>query len=65
MMGVPAVVLAGISLSKAGHSYDDRGRNRRQVLEDAFILERLSQDTRLSTTETDLAREAGLTLWKI
>lgn len=61
-MGVPAVVLAGISLSKMGHSYDDRGRRRRQIDEDAFVLQKLRNVRNLFTTETDLAARTGIRL---
>lgn len=63
LMGVPEVVVAGISLSKVGHSYDDLGRVRRQKDEDSFVLDRLRTDPRLFTTEPDLSRDAGLRLW--
>ncbi len=63
LLGVPIVVLAGISLSNVGHSYDQLDRPRRQVGEDAFILERLRSLPELWTTEKDLASEAGLKLW--
>jgi hypothetical protein len=62
LLGVPQIVLAGISLSKVGHSYDDLGRRRRQVDEDAFILDRLKDDPRLFTTEGDLASDTGIRL---
>ncbi len=62
LLGVPQIVLAGISLSKAGHSYDALGRRRRQVDEDAFVLERLRDRAELSTTESDLARDAKIGL---
>ncbi|MCO6050958.1 hypothetical protein NGM99_14335 [Mesorhizobium sp. RP14(2022)] len=62
-LGVPRIVLAGISLSKVGHSYDELGRRRRQVDEDAFILERLKTRADLFTTEPDLAEDAGIKLW--
>lgn len=64
LLGVPQIVLAGISLSKAGHSYDTLGRRRRQVDEDAFVLERLRDRPELSTTESDLARDARIALWR-
>ncbi|GGD38623.1 hypothetical protein [Aureimonas glaciei] len=63
LLGVPQIVVAGISLSKVGHSYDDLGRVRRQTDEDSFILDRLRDHPRLFTTETDLARDSGLALW--
>ncbi len=62
LLGVPRIVLAGISLSKVGHSYDDLGRRRRQVDEDAFILDCLKDDPRLFTTEADLASDTGIQL---
>lgn len=63
LLGVPGIVVAGVSLSKLGHSYDQLGRRRRQVDEDAFILERLHLRADLFTTEEDLARDSGLKLW--
>jgi hypothetical protein len=62
-LGVPEIVIAGVSLSKVGHSYDQLQRRRRQVDEDAFVLERLKDHPALFTTEADLAAEAGLKLW--
>ncbi|ORE97153.1 putative membrane-anchored protein [Aurantimonas sp. 22II-16-19i] len=64
LLGVPEIVVAGISLSKTGHSYDDLGRVRRQVEEDAVILDRLRTEPRVSTTEDDLAETAGLRRWR-
>ncbi|BDA84819.1 hypothetical protein Sa4125_23610 [Aureimonas sp. SA4125] len=63
LLGVPKIVVAGVSLSKVGHSYDDLGRVRRQTDEDSFILDRLKDHPRLFTTEADLARDSGLRLW--
>jgi hypothetical protein len=62
MLGVPAIVLAGLSLSKEGHSYDDLNRSRRQVREDAGVLAGLKGRPGLATTEADLASETGLPL---
>ncbi|MDY8110698.1 hypothetical protein U0C82_16265 [Fulvimarina sp. 2208YS6-2-32] len=62
-IGVPKIVVAGLSLSKTGHSYDDLGRTRRQIDEDRFILERLKDRPNLFTTEPDLAQEAEIKLW--
>lgn len=61
-LGAPRIVVAGMSLSKAGHSYDGLGRARRQVDEDRIVLEALSARPNLFTTEPDLAEEAGLRL---
>jgi len=61
-IGVPRIVLAGISLSKNGHSYDQLERKRRQVDEDAYVLHRLSSHPALYTTEADLAMQTGLPL---
>ena len=63
LLGVPQIVVAGISLSKVGHSYDDLGRVRRQTDEDSFILDRLKDHPQLFTTEADLAQDSGLRLW--
>ena len=60
--GVPEIVLSGISLSKAGHSYNQLGRTRYQVDEDRAVLSALSKDPRLATSEPDLAADLGLRL---
>ncbi|WP_139044044.1 hypothetical protein [Allomesorhizobium alhagi] len=62
-LGVPEIVIAGVSLSKVGHSYDQLQRRRRQVDEDAYVLERLKEHPAVFTTEADLAAETGLRLW--
>jgi hypothetical protein len=46
-----------------GHSYDQLQRRRRQVDEDAYVLERLKEHPAVFTTEADLAAETGLRLW--
>lgn len=61
-LGAPRIVVAGMSLSKSGHSYDALGRTRRQVDEDRIVLESLRHRAELWTTERDLAAEAGLQL---
>ncbi|MBO0664543.1 hypothetical protein LQ948_18515 [Jiella sp. MQZ9-1] len=63
LLGVPEIVLSGISLSKVGHSYDQLGRRRRQVDEDRAVLTALAPEPRLSTSEADLAAESGIRLW--
>lgn len=63
-MGVPEIVLCGISLSKQGHSYTDFVKKRLQVSEDALVLSRLKTRPELFTTEADLAAEAGIKLWR-
>ncbi|NDW06409.1 hypothetical protein [Jiella pacifica] len=63
LLGVPEIVLSGISLSKMGHSYDELGRRRRQVDEDRAVLTALAREPRLATTEPDLAAESGIRLW--
>ncbi|MCQ0990152.1 hypothetical protein [Jiella marina] len=63
LLGVPEVVLSGISLSKTGHSYDQLDRKRRQVDEDRAVLTALASDARLATTEADLAADVGIRQW--
>lgn len=63
LLDVPQIVVAGMSLSKAGHSYDQLQRERRQVDEDTFILGLLKHQDRLWTSEPNLATDAGLRLW--
>lgn len=62
-MGVPEVVIAGFSLSREGHSHDNRERPRRQVAEDAFVLGRIKHYPTLFTTEASFAAETGIKLW--
>ena len=59
-LGAPEIVLSGISLTKAGHSYDDQGRKRRQIEEDRFVLEALVRRGQVKTTEQDLHESVGL-----
>jgi hypothetical protein len=63
-VGVPEVVLSGVSLSKDGHSYNEVGRKRRQTDEDRLVLSKIKDAPNLFTTEPDLAAEAGLKLWQ-
>ncbi|MCV3736430.1 hypothetical protein OCK02_09455 [Rhizobium sp. TRM96647] len=58
--GVPSVTLAGFSLTKMGHSYDDKGKTRRQIAEDTFVLTRLRDRGNIFTTEPDLSEHIGL-----
>jgi len=64
-VGIPEIVLAGLSLSKDGHSYDGLKRTRRQVSEDRLVLTRLKDHPNLLTTEVDLARDVGIKLWEV
>ena len=59
-MGVPSVTLAGFSVTKMGHSYDDKGRIRRQIAEDTFVLTRLRERGNVFTTELELSEHIGL-----
>ncbi|ABR63797.1 hypothetical protein GOL45_29380 [Sinorhizobium medicae] len=59
-MGVPSVTLAGFSVTKMGHSYDDKGRIRRQIAEDTFVLRRLRDRGNVFTTELELSEHIGL-----
>lgn len=61
-MGVPSVTLAGLSITKMGHSYDDKGRFRKQIAEDTFVLTRLKERGDVFTTELDLSETVGLPL---
>jgi len=63
-VGVPEVVLSGISVSKNGHSYNERNKARMQVSEDRFILGILKDRPNIFTTEDDLAEDVGIKLWK-
>lgn len=61
-MGVPSVTLAGFSVTRMGHSYDDKGKVRRQIAEDSFVLTRLRDRGNVFTTEMDLSERIGLPL---
>jgi hypothetical protein len=61
--GVPEIVLTGVSLTQQGHSYDQLNRPRKQVDEDLHVLQILSRDARVATTERELAVTTGLRLW--
>ena len=61
-LGVPKVTLCGLSLRDVGHSYDQKGRRRRQLDEDLLVLRALAADERVSTTEHSLAEDAGIRL---
>lgn len=62
-VGVPQIVLCGISLNAAGHSYNDVNRARKQIDEDAFVLGRIRTRPELFTSESSLAKATGLKLW--
>lgn len=61
-MGVPSVTLSGFSLTKMGHSYNDKGSTRRQIEEDTYVLTQLRDRGNIFTTEQDLAEHIGLPL---
>lgn len=63
MMGVPEVVLAGISLTKTGHAYDSLNRHRLQVEEDTYVLRELAKRCPIYTTEPDVCEVAGIPMW--
>ncbi|MCA1440209.1 hypothetical protein I6F07_08270 [Ensifer sp. IC4062] len=58
--GVPSATLAGFSVTKMGHSYDDKGKIRRQIAEDTFVLTRLRDRGNVFTTELELSEHIGL-----
>ena len=62
-VGVPQIVVVGLSLDTGGHSYDGLARQRRQVDEDAFALGLLRNRPELFTTETVLAERAHVRRW--
>ena len=63
-VGVPEIVLVGISLDAKGHSYDSLQRARRQTDEDKFVLERLKSRPELFTTEAALAKCTDIRQWR-
>lgn len=63
-VGIPEIVLCGVSLSQNGHSYNEKGRTRIQLEEDSLVLSRIKDHPSLFTTESNLARDAGIRLWQ-
>ncbi|WFU86296.1 hypothetical protein QA644_14250 [Rhizobium sp. CC1099] len=61
-MGAPSVTLAGFSVTKMGHSYNDKGKLRRQIAEDTFVLTQLRNRGNVFTTEGELSAQIGLPL---
>ncbi|MDQ0322870.1 hypothetical protein QO002_005076 [Pararhizobium capsulatum DSM 1112] len=61
-MGVPSVTLSGFSLTKMGHSYNDKGSVRRQIEEDTFVLTQLRNRGNVFTTERELSEHVGIPL---
>lgn len=61
-LGVPTVVLSGISVVKMGHSYNEVGKLRKQIDEDRYVLQKLSSFPNVVTTEPELSRETGIRL---
>ncbi|MFK3968497.1 hypothetical protein ACI2KT_33550 [Ensifer adhaerens] len=59
-VGVPSVTLTGFSLTQMGHSYNNKGKERRQIAEDTFVLNRLKERGDVFTTEPELSEQIGL-----
>jgi hypothetical protein len=62
--GARPVVLAGISLSKGGHSYNNLNTERYHVNADAAALSLANRrGLPLFAADRDLAEESGLSVW--
>lgn len=60
--GAPTIIVAGMSVNKMGHSYNDVGKTRKQIDEDIFALRALSTLPNLFTTERELSERTGIKL---
>lgn len=64
-LGSTLVVMAGFSLSQAGHAYNDKGRRRLHVNEDRDILTKMRvRDFPVFTSDPIFASESGLHLYR-
>ena len=64
-MGVPRIVVAGVSLEADGYDYDPSIRNRRHQAEDRAALREIAKrGLPVETTETALAEMTGLPLYR-
>ncbi|MBO0904150.1 hypothetical protein [Jiella sonneratiae] len=64
-MGIPTIVVAGISLEADGYDYDPTIRNRRHQAEDRAALRRIAAVApQVVTSEPALAEMTGIPLWK-
>ena len=57
---IPQIIISGIALDRAGHSYDNLSRKRLQTEEDAAVLSALASRPELVTSEADLAAQTGI-----
>lgn len=63
-LGANPVVVSGVSLSAAGHAYDDRNAPRYHVSGDARVLEAArARALPIFTTDQSFASETGLPVW--
>jgi len=62
-VGVPQIILAGMSIDKKGYSYDAPRARMLHGAEDRFALEQIARRySNVSTTETVIAAETGIGL---
>ncbi|QKD00330.1 hypothetical protein [Mesorhizobium loti] len=63
-LGASRVVMAGVSLSKDGHAYDEHITKRLHIDDDRRVLNALSKRTgKVFAAEPALAGECGIPLW--
>lgn len=63
-MGIPQIIVAGLSLEVDGYAYDTAARTRRHLPEDQAALERIAAlHPQVVTTEPGLHRLTGLPLY--
>jgi len=63
-VGIPQIIVAGMSLSSDGHAYNEQKRKRRHVPQDEAALSAIARrHGQVATSEPALAQRTGLTLY--
>ncbi len=63
-VGVPQIVVMGISLTRNGYAYQSEKGKRRHIAEDEAVLRALATTGKVLTTEPEVADITGLPLWQ-
>jgi len=64
-LGARTIVMTGFSLTKEGHAYNNKNRERAHVGDDRIALRRMIDlGLPVYTTQSDFAEESGLALWQ-
>ena len=62
-IGVPEIVIMGVSLTRQGYDYESEKGKRRHVAEDETVLRALAKTGKVLTTEPEVADITELPLW--